>query len=137
MNRNLDNLDRRIVPHIHRRIRWQRHLWQTECPWVRILRWANDLEYGDHGEGHVGWSLVGSVGAESEVDVEERCGMALEPSGLDGDGSAGGGPHCAVGGCAHASAWGVLVDVYRRRGEGEGMDWSSESFSYCHPPDYW
>lgn len=63
------------------------------------------MEDGHHGEGHVGWSVVGPVGAESEVHVEECGGVALEPAGLQRDCSAGDGPECAVGCCGHAAAW--------------------------------
>lgn len=88
MDSHLHDLNRRIIAHIHRGIRRQRHLRQTERPWVWILGGSNDLEDGYHWEGHVGWSLVGTAGAESEVYVEECCCVALEPSGLDSDGAA-------------------------------------------------
>lgn len=92
MNSHLHNLNRRIIPHIHRRIRWKRHLRETKRSRVWILRGSNDLEDGHHGERHVGWSLVGTGGAEAEVYVEECCGVALEPAGLECDGAACCGP---------------------------------------------
>lgn len=63
---------------------------------------------GGHGERHVRGTVVGTIGAESEIKVEEGGGVALEPAGLDGDGAAVDGPESAVGGGAHAAAWGVL-----------------------------
>lgn len=119
--RRLHNLNRSIIPHIHRRISRQRHLRQTKGTRVRILRWTNDLEDGKHGEGHV-WGLadgrfgehgrftcggvVCAFGAETHVYVEEGRGVALEPARLECYGSAVYGPFCAVVGGGHAAAWG-------------------------------
>ena len=73
------------------------------------------MEDGDHGEGHVGWSAVGPVGAESEIHVEEGGGVALEPAWLKGDGSAGCGPEGAVRCCWHAAAcWGEMSVKFGR-----------------------
>jgi hypothetical protein len=105
MNSRLDDLNRRIITHIHRRIHRQRHLRQAERAWIRILAWPDNLEDWNHGERHVGWSTVWAVGAESQVHVEEGCGVALEPTGLEGDCSAAYGPFCSVCGCWHAATW--------------------------------
>ncbi|KAL2289250.1 hypothetical protein FJTKL_02267 [Diaporthe vaccinii] len=50
----------------------------------------------DHGEAHVPGAVVGAVGAEAHVDVEEGRGVALEPARLEGEGAARRGPVCAV-----------------------------------------
>lgn len=104
MNRRLHHLDRRIVSHIHRRIRGQRHLWQTKGSRVGILARADDLHDGGHGERHVLRTIVGTIGAKTEIDVEEGRGVALKPTGLHGDGAAVNWPEGAIGGGAHAAA---------------------------------
>lgn len=119
MHRHFDNLDRRQISRLDRRVRRQRNLRETERAGIRTLGWAGDLEDGDHREGEVLWSRVGSVGPEAHVDVEEGRGVPLEPAGLDGDGAAVDGPGCAVAGGAHAAAWGRLVgEMGRERGLG-------------------
>jgi hypothetical protein len=105
MKRRLHDLNRRIIPDIDRRVRREGHLWEAESARVRVLVGPDDLEYAGHGEGHVGGTAAGTVGAEAEIDVEEGGGMALEPAGLYGDGAAFEGPQGAVGGCGHAAAW--------------------------------
>ena len=112
MNSRLYDLNRRIITDFHRRIRRQWHLRQAERAWIRILAWSNNLEDWNHGERHVGWSAVWAVCAESQVHVEEGCGVALEPAGLEGDCSAAYGPFCSICGRWHAAAWErALADV--------------------------
>ena len=99
MHRALDHLNRSIPPFHRRIIRRQRHLRQTKRARVRQARGAGNLEDGHHGQGHVGRER-----SVAQVDVEEGGGVALEPARLNGDGSAGEGPECAVGREGHAAA---------------------------------
>lgn len=113
MHRRLHNLNRSIIPHIHRRIRREGNLRQTKRSRIRSLAWPSDLEHWHHGERHV-WGtaergiIFRTIVAESEVDVEEGGGVALEPAGLDGDGAAGYRPVGAVAGGGHTAAWRVM-----------------------------
>lgn len=104
MNRRLHDLNRRIISYINRRICGQWHLRQTEGSRVRIFARADDLHDGGHGERHVLGTIVGAIGAESEIKVEEGGGVTLKPAGLNGDGAAVDGPESAVGGSRHAAA---------------------------------
>lgn len=88
MNRRLDDLNRRIIAYLHARIYWKRNLRQTERSGIWVLAGTNDLEDWNHREGHVGWTGVWSVCTKAEIHVEECCGVALEPAGLEGDGTA-------------------------------------------------
>lgn len=94
-----------IIPNIHRRVRRQRHLRQTERSGVWVPRGPDNLEYWHHRVRHVWWSAVGPVGPKPEVHVEKGCGMPLEPAGLYSDSSSSYGPFGSVGGCGHAAAW--------------------------------
>ena len=78
----LHRLDGCVVPNLDGHVRGQRHLGQADGARVGVLAGADDLEDGHHGEGHVGRAVVGSVGAEAQVHVEEGCRVALEPAGL-------------------------------------------------------
>jgi len=78
---------------------------QADRAGVRVLARPNDLEDRNHGEGHVGRSIVRSVGAEAQIDVDEGSGVALEPAWLESDSTTGYGPLGAVGCCWHAAAW--------------------------------
>lgn len=101
----LHDLDRRVVAHARARVGGKRHLRQAEGARIWVLARADDLEDGHHGEGHVGRPMVGPVGAETEVDVEEGRSVPVKPTWLQGDGAASCGPEGAVGGGAHAAAW--------------------------------
>lgn len=102
----LHDLDRCIIPHVWCwYAAWQRDLRETDRAWVRVLGWTDDLEDGYHGEGHVGWSVIGTVRAKAHVHVEEGGSVTLEPSGLEGDGAAVYGPVGAICCGAHAAAW--------------------------------
>jgi hypothetical protein len=105
MNSRFHYLNCSIIARLHRHIRRQWHLGEAKRPWVRVFRGTDDLEYGYHGERHVWGSAAGTVGPESEVHVEECCGVPLEPSGLEGDGAPGCGPESAVCSCGVAAAW--------------------------------
>lgn len=89
---NLHHLNRSIVPSLDAGICGKRHLRQTDCSRVRVRAGPDDLEGRDHGVAHVRRSTVGAIGAVAEVDVHEGGLVALEPAGLDGDGTACCGP---------------------------------------------
>ena len=106
----LHDLNRCIIPDVRcRYAAWQRDLREADRAWVRVLGWTDDLEDGYHGEGHVGWSVIGTVGAKAHVHVEEGGSVALEPSRLEGDSSAIYGPVRAVCCGAHTAAWKMSV----------------------------
>jgi len=65
MNCRLHHLNRRIIADFHRRVCRQRNLWEAERSWIRVLARTDDLEDGYHGEGHVGWAVVWSIGSEA------------------------------------------------------------------------
>jgi hypothetical protein len=115
VHRRLNNLDRRLVAHVHRRVRRQRHLRQAERARVRIPRRPDDLEGGHHVEGHVEGGL-----AEAQVDVDEGACVALEPAGLDCYGAAFQGPFGAVLRGGHAAACSEVGSV-RRMGRSGGF----------------
>lgn len=102
----LNNLDGGVVAGRDGGVGRQRDLGQAHRARVGVLGWAEDLEGRDHGEAHVPGAIVGTVGAEAHVDVEEGCGVALEPARLEGDGAACRGPVCAVCCCWVAAACG-------------------------------
>lgn len=54
------------------------------------------MEHGDHGLSHVGRAAVRTIVAKAHVDVGKGSLVATEPTGLKGDGTACGGPVCAV-----------------------------------------
>lgn len=99
MFRRLNDLNSRQITHIHGQAGRQRNLGQTKCARVRVCRGPDNLEGREHRVAHVWWH-----GAETEIEVEEGCGMALEPAWLNGNGAALDRPLCAVGGCWHSAA---------------------------------
>lgn len=99
MSRRLNDLNSRQITHIHCQTGWQRNLGQTECAWVRVRGGSDDLEGREHRVAHI-WGY----GAETEIEVEEGCGMALEPAWLNGNGAALDRPFRAVGGGWHSAA---------------------------------
>ena len=106
----LHDLNRCIIPDVRcRYAAWQRDLREADRAWVRVLGWTDDLEDGYHGEGHVGWSVIGTVRAKAHVHVEEGGSVTLEPSGLEGDGAAVYGPVGTICCGAHAAAWKMSV----------------------------
>lgn len=102
--RKLNNLDRRLVPRLDARPLRQRHLREAHRPGVRAVRGPEQLELRHHGVGHVLRAVVGPVGAEAQVDVQQRLRVALEPAGLEGDRAARRGPVCPVFRRADAAA---------------------------------
>lgn len=92
----LDDLDGGVVPRLHGGVGRQGDLGQADRPRVGVLGRPQDLEGRDHGEAHVPGPVVGPVGAEAHVDVEEGRGVALEPARLEGEGAARRGPVGAV-----------------------------------------
>jgi hypothetical protein len=105
MDGRLHNLNCRIIARIDGCIRRKWHLGEAEGARVGVLRGADYLEDGDHGEGHVLWSVIGAISAEPKVHVEEGRSMALEPAWLDCDCTSEDGPFCPVGGGGHTAAW--------------------------------
>lgn len=104
MSRRLNDLNSRQITHINRQTGRQGNLGQTECARVRVRGGTDDLEGREHWAAHVLW-----YGAETEIEVEEGCGVALEPAWLNGDGAALDRPFCAVGGGWHSAALRMLV----------------------------
>lgn len=106
MHGKLNNLDGGVVAGRDGGVGRQGHLWQAHRARVGVLAGPQDLEGRDHGEAHVPGAIVGTVGAEAHVNVEEGGGVALEPARLEGDGAACCGPVCAVCCCWVAAACG-------------------------------
>lgn len=100
MFRRLNDLNSRQITHVHRQTSRQRNLRKTECARVRVRGGSDNLEGRDHWVAHVWWH-----GTETEVEVEEGCGVTLEPAWLNGDGAALGRPFCAVGGGWHSATF--------------------------------
>lgn len=97
---SLDHLDRGKVAHFGRYSLREQNLRQTDGAWVGVVGGPHDLERRDHRVAHVRGSP-----AHAEVDVDKGCGVALEPAGLEGDGTAADGPFGAVLRGGHAAAW--------------------------------
>lgn len=71
MERQLDDLDGRVVAGFYVDVGRQRDLRQAHGAGEGVLRGADDLEGGNHGEAHVGGAMVGAFSAETHVDVNE------------------------------------------------------------------
>lgn len=99
MSRRLNDLNGRQITHVHRQTGRQWNLGQAECARVRVRGWSDDLEGREHRIAHI-WGY----GAETEIEVEEGCGMALEPAWLNGDGATLNRPLRAVSGGWHSAA---------------------------------
>jgi hypothetical protein len=99
MLRRFDNLNRCIIAHLGRIILRQRHLRQTEASIILHIRWASDLENGQHGV-----RVVERFVTVTHVYVEEGERVAREPAGLETDGAAADGPFGAVLTHRHATA---------------------------------
>jgi hypothetical protein len=84
MHRGFYHLDGSVIADIYTLVRWQRYLWEAESAWIRSFAGTSDLEHWNHGEGHIWWSAVWSIRSESQVDVEERRSVPLEPAWLNG-----------------------------------------------------
>lgn len=100
MQRNLNHLNRRIVPRLDGKVCRQRQVRQTESSWVRIPARADNLEDGCDGEGE-----VLRVVAQVHVDVEEGRWVAGVPAGDDAEGAAANGPFGAVLADGETSTW--------------------------------
>lgn len=79
----LDYLDGGVVADLDVRAGRERYLREADGAGVGVLAGAQDLEGRYHGVAHVRRAAIGPVGAEAQVDVEERCGVALEPTWLE------------------------------------------------------
>src|SRR3569833_1879109 len=87
----LNNLDGSQIALLGSYAGGQRHLWEAHRSRIRVIAGPRDLEHWNHGERVVCW-----LRAESQVDVDERRLMALEPTGLKSHGTAVDGPVCPV-----------------------------------------
>lgn len=96
MDSQLDNLDSRLVASLDGGVRRERNLGQADGAGERVVGGAEDLELGNHGVGHVERAAVGTIASEAHVDVGKGSLVAAEPTWLEGDGTAGGGPVGAV-----------------------------------------
>lgn len=112
MHSKLNNLNSSIIARLNSRVGGQRDLRKADGARVRVLAGPEDLEGRHHGEAHVPGPIVGPVGAEAHVDVEEGRGVALEPARLEGEGAACRGPVCAVCCCWVATAWEDVLSAY-------------------------
>jgi hypothetical protein len=104
VDRQLDDLDGRKVTGADGDVGGRRDLRQADGARVRVARGPEDAELGNHGQAHVQRAVIGAVGAEAEVDEDLRLGVALEPAGLEGDGTACRGPVRPVRGGGDAAA---------------------------------
>lgn len=75
MQRDLDNLDRRIVSNLNVRVLGQGQIRDAESAREGVPAGARDLKHRRDDVGHV-WRLV----AVAHVDVKERGGMACVPA---------------------------------------------------------
>lgn len=105
MHSKLNNLDRGVIAGLDGGVCRERHLRKADGARVRVLAWAEDLEDGDHGEGHVEGTAVGPVAAEAHVGIHHCLGVALEPAWLEGKGTTRRGPVGPVLGNVHAAAF--------------------------------
>ena len=92
MLRRLNNLDRSVLSHNGCVVHRQWHLGDTYASVVEHVRWTDDPKDGLHGERVIFWD-----GANTEVDVEEGVGVALEPAWLNTDGTTAYRPFGSVG----------------------------------------
>lgn len=130
MQRQLDDLDGGVVADLDVHVGRQRDLRQAHGAGEGVLGGADDLEGGNHGEAHVGGTVVGAFSAETHVDVDEGSRVALEPAWLEGDRAACYGPEGAVRCQGDAAAWrGVLV---RGAGEGDVVVTDMDTSIACH-----
>lgn len=104
MRSKFHNLDGSQIASLDDGAGGQRDLREADGTGVGVLGRAEQLEGRDHGVGHVHGTVVGSVGAEAQVDVEEGRLVALEPSRLECDGAAGRRPVGPVGCGAYSAA---------------------------------
>lgn len=103
-----DNLNGGIVAHGRGVVCWQRDLGQAKGAVVLEVGGACDLEDGEHDVG-----VVERLVAVAHVDVEHGEGVAGEPAGLDGDGTAVDRPFGPVLRHGHAAACEEGGDVSR------------------------
>lgn len=89
--RNFNDLDGRVVAHVHGDVGRQRHLKQADRAGVHVVAGAVDGEHGHHVVRH-----VERLGAQTQVDVHERSLVSGEPSRLPANCAAGHRPLRAV-----------------------------------------
>ena len=94
-----DDLDGRVLPDDRGIVCRQWHLWQADGAIVEGVVGTGDAEHGLHDE-----RVVVRYIAVTEIDVDERRRVTVEPAGLDTDGAASHGPFCPVGGDGNAAA---------------------------------
>lgn len=88
----LNDLDRSMIAWAHADVGRQRDLWQADRARIRVIGRAVDLEGRDHGVAHIRGHR-----SQTQVDVDERCRMTLEPARLESDRTAADGPFSSVG----------------------------------------
>lgn len=127
MHSKLNNLNGSIITRLNGRVGRERDLRQADGSRVGVLAGPQDLEGRNHGEAHVPGPVVGAVGAEAHVDVEEGRGVALEPARLEGEGAARRGPVCAVCCCWVATACVLSAYMFGAcDGRGAGVEPASQ-----------
>lgn len=99
MNSGFNDLDRRVVANVDGDVGRERNLREADCSWVRIVRWTDDLERGNHRVAH-----VRRDSSQSQVDVDQCRLVSLEPAWLERDRSATNGPFGSIRRGRHASA---------------------------------
>ena len=105
MDSMLNDLNGREITGLDIGIFRQGHLREADGAGIGAVGRAEDLDGGPHGVRHVLGAVVGAIGAEAKIDVDEGGLVAAEPARLEGDSAAGRGPVRSVLGGANAAAW--------------------------------
>jgi hypothetical protein len=103
VNSQLDDLNRGVVAHLYLRAGRQRDLRQAHGARIGVLAGSENLEWRYNRQAHVRRTTVWPVGSESHVDIKKGRRVSLEPSRLEGDGTASYGPVCPVLRYRHSS----------------------------------
>lgn len=88
----LDDLDGGVITRLNGHVLWQRQLREADGARVRVIAGTEDLKWVYDRKGHVDRTPIGTLGAETHIDVDEGRGMTPEPTGLEGKGATCGWP---------------------------------------------
>lgn len=99
---SFNDLDRGIIAYFGIEGIGYSDLGKTERSRVWICVRSVELKGGCYGMAHVSW-----YGSESQVNVDEGCFMAAEPSGLERYGTTGNRPFCTVRSLRHSTTWSI------------------------------
>ena len=102
MKSRLNNLNRSFVASFDGDVDRDRYLRQTHASWIRVAGRTDELEWRNHGKGHIGRNF-----SKAKIDVDESSCVTLKPAWLEGYSASFDGPFCSVGGCRHATTWRV------------------------------